>query len=880
MNTSIFRWGTALIAALAIAGCGGGGGGTAATTTTPVTGTAVNTAITTAAAVLANDTATNTSSAFTVLQTAGVPAVTINSPPVINFTVFSGGAIVKDISLDTKQPNNVRVAIAKLVRTAGEPDEWVSYVTRMKTATTGKKLTSMQATTDTGGTLTYNKDGYYTYTFGTDVKLAQNANGDLVYDDTRAHRVVLQLSYKDANNTSIKANPYFDFTLVKDAAGKATSVVATPAQTRKMADINSCNSCHDKLTFHGGGRVDTQYCVMCHNPGTTDPVSGNVVTLSTMVHKIHAGKRLAAAGDPFYIGLQGGSHDYSEVGFPQDLRNCAKCHTAGDPTNAIATPQGDNWKTVVSKQACLTCHSSKPTATVPPGKTNWYTSHTDIAHLEISSTATANDLTNAQCLACHKAGTDISSEQVHWNQNEENAAKYKMNIVSATYSAAAVGDVTKKGTVTVRYSLVDPTNNNVAYDLASDATKFGSLRLYVAYQNMDGLTTGVTEFTAANNGDNGYVAANSGTNIGGNVYERTIDVKSLTARGTGRIVSIGQIKELALNVKTRLPIDGTTTVSTLAQNTYADFVISGTTAMPARRQVVSNDKCNACHGSLGATSGANTLANAFHGGARNTVEACVICHDANRASSGNMMTDGSANYESYQFKRMIHGIHGNSKRVYPFTHGNKTVGKFDKTGKLLTTGTLLNGITLGYGGSAFDVPLTDLNTVLPFAIDETFETIDVLINGVATVTSGYQGSSRQSTENYAAEVAYPQQGSTVAFNCNACHVNDSYKTDQSNLGTVVMKPTTSAGGVTPVVLETDANKWLVISPQAASCTSCHDGVTKTTGLLVSTHIAQSVAKGSFGTLTQAGLKTVLGEGCMDCHAPGASKGVDVVHGQQ
>ena len=42
--------------------------------------------------------------------------------------------------------------------------------------------------------------------------------------------------------------------------------------------------------MHGGGRVDTQYCVMCHNPGTTDPNSGNVLTLSTMVHKIHAGQ--------------------------------------------------------------------------------------------------------------------------------------------------------------------------------------------------------------------------------------------------------------------------------------------------------------------------------------------------------------------------------------------------------------------------------------------------------------------------------------------------------------------------------------------------------------------------------------------------------------
>ena len=41
--------------------------------------------------------------------------------------------------------------------------------------------------------------------------------------------------------------------------------------------------------------------------------------------------------------------------------------------------------------------------------------------------------------------------------------------------------------------------------------------------------------------------------------------------------------------------------------------------------------------------------------------------------SSTVMTNGLALNESYQFKRMIHGIHGNSKRTYPFTHGNPVV---------------------------------------------------------------------------------------------------------------------------------------------------------------------------------------------------------------
>ena len=44
------------------------------------------------------------------------------------------------------------------------------------------------------------------------------------------------------------------------------------------------------------------------------------------------------------------------------------------------------------------------------------------------------------------------------------------------------------------------------------------------------------------------------------------------------------------------------------------------------------------------------------------------------------MTNGLALNESYQFKRMIHGIHGNSKRTYPVhprQHGGQ--GAFDDT---------------------------------------------------------------------------------------------------------------------------------------------------------------------------------------------------------
>ena len=148
----------------------------------------------------------------------------------------------------------------------------------------------------------------------------------MVFEPNRTHRIAIQLSYTNAAGVTVLVNPYFDVTF--DANGKSVAVT-DPNQTRVMADVSSCNACHEKLALHGGGRVDTQFCVMCHNPGTTDANSGNVLTMQTMVHKIHSGRLLASeiaqGGEDYVIwGYQSEKHDYAEVGFPQDLRNCTR----------------------------------------------------------------------------------------------------------------------------------------------------------------------------------------------------------------------------------------------------------------------------------------------------------------------------------------------------------------------------------------------------------------------------------------------------------------------------------------------------------------------------------------------------------------------------
>jgi OmcA/MtrC family decaheme c-type cytochrome len=449
----------------------------------------------------------------------------------------------------------------------------------------------------------------------------------------------------------------------------------------------------------------------------------------------------------------------------------------------------------------------------------------------------------------------VSPERVHFNQNEDNAAKYKLTIESAVFDPAA-------RVVRVTYFLADPTAGNARYNLVTpdctgsgatltcaNTTRFGNLRLYLAYQNLVGQPTTVTEWTAYNNGGNNanvfmYKGANDGTNRYTIDIPLPADSATAVAQGTARVVGIGQIKEPKLEAKVavdpRPPVTPTVLVNVVVQHTFADVALSG--PLSPRRQVVSNEKCNVCHGALGTTSGSNTLAEAFHGGARNTVEACSICHDQNRYSS-TVMTNGRALSENYSFKRMIHGIHGTSKRTYPFTHGNNVIGAFDKNTFLLT----LDGLIAASTSSSVSAPAGTL--FQPYS------------TGVTVPAGTALGTTGSDVENYAAEVAYPG----IGLDCNTCHVNNSWQRDLGTVGSVVAKPIdqgTLKAGTNPL-------DWIVITPQAASCTSCHDSTTAIN------HVV-GTGGAAFGTATQAqSLQTQ--EICADCHANGKPYGVDVVH---
>lgn len=644
--------------AAGLAGCGGGGGGTTAAAPVVPAGTApaaAAAAITAAAAVAANDTATNPTAAFSVVNDAGVPAVTINSPPKVNFTVISGGAVVKTLT----PGNNARFIIAKLVpRTAAVPQHWESYTARTRKDAAGATVVQHYVVQDadgaysTAGNLVYNEAGYYTFTFPIDITDPKLLPPGVTYDPTLVHRVAIQLRYTGAAGEDVRVNPYFDFTL--DAGGKAVAVTDN-TMTRKVVDVGSCNGCHEKLALHGSARVDTQFCVLCHNPGTTDEVSGNVVDFKVMVHKIHAGKTLKELFGETY---QVQSQTFDTLAYPQDIRNCTKCH---DNTKA---PQADNWKNVPSRAVCGACHAGINFAT---GKgATMANAEADVTAKNAPGTTATGHIGGAKaddalCALCHDA-TNIPP--AHALPATADISKRTM---SATISGVAISST--DGSVTATFSMAD--NGAPVTDPAAFKGMAFTLAKLVPANAASNVSTNWLSYTGrARTKDaaqppviQGYSESSSDgtlTHTGSGVWTYKFGLKNATPAGDIRAV------DHVANVSTVAGAYNKATVPTYANvvayepslthrvgmefgtaagvdntsNAFFDFVPDGVTKAETRN-IVTMTTCATCHAGRKIHKGYAT-------------EYCVTCHNKNTYDpySGNSPA-------TVDLQRVVHKVHYN-----------------------------------------------------------------------------------------------------------------------------------------------------------------------------------------------------------------------------
>lgn len=547
---------------------------------------------------------------------AAIPIDTANSinPEVLGIVVpAGGGAPVLSFKLTDDQgfgltgipANQMRFTLAQLSPppAAGASSEWQSYMT-----TDSAGIPNAQATYERGtvGAFIDNGDGTYQYTFASALAGAGAYPAGPVFDATKTHRVALQI---DRADPSAKNNAPTDFV----PAGGA------PTFERKIVDNDTCNACHDQLAFHGGNRRDVEYCVTCHNPYSIDGETvnepwGGTVDMKQMIHKIHAGVHLTQGY--FIIGYGGSVNDYSDVVFPQDLRNCQTCHNENDPN----TPQASNWRLVPNRAACGACHDN----------IDWAAGGHPFG-LVLTS--------DADCVGCHGPDGVRPVDQVHEIKTDTASEKFAYNILSVTGTAPGETPV-------VQFSVTDPTNGDAPYDIESDpafTAGAGASRLSIDI----GWST--TDFGNVGSGVNPGQPIQidplfgKATNIGGNIFE----VTSPTAIPAGTTGSLA----VAIEGHPAVVIDGVTQRIAVT-NAIDYFGVTDDPAVP-RRNVVNIDKCNDCHKNL-----------SLHGNNRtNKPEVCALCHNGNATDINRRVADSAcvnelgADDAPIDFKRMVHQLH-------------------------------------------------------------------------------------------------------------------------------------------------------------------------------------------------------------------------------
>ena len=381
--------------------------------------------------------------------------------------------------------------------------------------------------------------------------------------------------------------------------------------TRDVIKTVTCNKCHQDLAAHGtGGRKSVEVCVLCHTPQTIDPDTGLSMDLPQMAHKIHMGEELPSvkAGTPYVIyGNSMSRHDYSTVVLPSDTRRCTFCHEQ----NTGAAQKTAYLKPTIN--ACGACHDNVNFAT-------------GANHHEIVQTS------NKECVLCHQPeGETEFDASVTGAHTIPADSKELPGLVVAIKS---ITNTAPGALPTVNFTLKDDAGNNVPW------SQVARLRFYVAGPN--------TDYPSNTNG----TVASPTSNADGS-FSWTFTASPIPAGSKGSF-TVGA--EGYRNVTIQAGLEKQQVVRDFALNTQMAFSVDGSPVMP-RRTTVSTDLCNKCHAFL-----------SLHGGNRNTVGECVLCHNPNATAAN---PDGAAlPKNSIDFRVMIHRIHTGEALEVPYKIGS------------------------------------------------------------------------------------------------------------------------------------------------------------------------------------------------------------------
>ena len=868
------KFAAAGLLAAAIAGCGGGG-------------TGANTAVKTSAM---------TSEQWAAAKlTADVASVTMTGAPVVSFKVkdSSGNPVV---GLTTA---NLRFTIAKLLPSQNSsPSQWVNYI--VASADTG--VPARPTTENVATNLVDNGDGSYSYKFSRDItgpfqqKITDwfgsaatkvsgtvtyvkadvlGADGALLnYDSALPHRVAIQLSGSLVTGGLALADPVnavYDFV-------PNTGPIAKADLKRDLVNIDSCNACHEKLAFHGGGRDDTKFCVTCHTdqrrigytnvastagkfPALKETATVNATTgitsykytredgvpssyvydgeavgnFVTMIHKIHQGTSLVKDGYN-YADVAFNNKGFSKLNGGQKM--CTTCHSS----DTAKVTNVDNWNTKPSRQACGACHDGIDYATGMGSRLSDKAAATAVGavvatsnHGAVNAAGLMGFANDSGCATCHTpAAIKVSHQTENITKNNPTVAA---GLVTFTYEIKSAKVDATTNVVTIEFGMkqqISPSTTATAVTLPLTGFTGGPSFLFAYALPQDGIAvpvdfnnSGVKQAQALS-----VSLANLLANTGGSVAAST---------NTGYYIATITGNKFPVGSKMRtVALQGYYTQNAGTNNIAADTarhavsVVATATGDTVRRTVVDDEKCSNCHEWFEG-----------HGGNRvKETQVCVMCHTPGLATSGRGVADSWMNNKVFDaastkvlaawqvdpkaanaalklpvttnnFKDMIHGIHAGRDRVTPFVDARDSTSR----------------------GS---ITLLDLRR-MDFP-------------GVLSKCSACHTSTTSATTTY----------NTVPSNVLLStyeSVNAAYATAMGTSSATTAMASASLLSTTP--FDTDT----VTTPYAAACVSCHDNkVTKA-------HVEQT---GGMVNVSRTLAKSTV-ESCATCHGPGRTYDAAVVH---
>src|SRR5437870_4883361 len=329
--------------------------------------------------------------------------------------------------------------------------------------------------------------------------------------------------------------------------------------------------------------------------------------------------------------------DFSDVTYPQDLRNCTACD---------AGPDGPNWNMRPSMNACGSCHTNVDftTGAGHPGGIQF---------------------NNANCSFCHQP------QDIEVAHRTESATPHNPEVpdglVNFEYVVESVTvDASNEAVVSFHIN-----KDGVPLDLGTipPAGFSGGPSFLVAYaMPQDGVAAPIDYNQLGRSA--GQPASVSLSSLSGKL---TGSPASYTAVLSDAPFPVGAgLRAVALQGSfTQLANPNDQYSQDTARNTPS--VVTAVTGDVVRRQVVEVPKCLSCHETL-----------ELHGGSRvNNVQVCAVCHNPNLSSSGRT-TDATltapeqkdalaaAGYDpndaltwpeaTRSLKHLIHGIHSSGVR--------------------------------------------------------------------------------------------------------------------------------------------------------------------------------------------------------------------------